>query len=220
MSKNIHMTETTEQNGQFMVYGYIRVSTKEQSLDAQEDAIIRFCKARGWTIARIFSDKRSGKNIDRAGFQEMMRALDTNPYGVKAVVIHKLDRIGRNLRDLIDIFEQFKKMNISIISITDSIDTTTATGKLAFHVLGALAEFERSLIIERTTAGREYAVEKGTVKFGRKEKHVNMALVKELINRGVPISRIARDMHISRGTLYTRLEEEKSKPIGDIKNGQ
>lgn len=207
------MADNTKQNDKFMVYGYIRVSTKEQSLDAQEDAIIRFCKARDWTVAKIFSDKRSGKNIERDGFQNMMKELDANPYGVKAVVIHKLDRIGRNLRDLIDIFENFKKRNISIISITDSIDTTTSTGKLVFHVLGALAEFERSLIIERTTAGREYAVEKGTVKFGRKKKHINISLVKELLGRGVPLSRVAKDLHVSRGTLYTRLEEEKTKPM-------
>ena len=212
------MTENTEQIVETMVYGYARVSTKDQKLESQEESILRYCRARNWKIAKMFTDKMSGKNIERKGFQDMMQELEFNPYGVSGIVIVKLDRMGRNLKDLLEIVEKLKTQNISLVSINDSIDTTTPMGRLAFHILGALAEYERSLILERTAAGREYAMEHKTAKFGRKNVHVNMKLVKELLNRGVPLRRVARDLRISPGTLYNRLEAEKTKSIAEIES--
>jgi DNA invertase Pin-like site-specific DNA recombinase len=144
------------------IYGYSRVSTKEQSYDDQVEALEKAgCE-------RIFADKASGKNTKRPGFQDLMSTLlkgDT-------VVICKLDRIGRNLQDLITIVDGFKDRGIGFrVLDTDkaNIDTTTPNGKLMFTMFAAFAEYERELILERTAKGRESARAKGRLG-GRKKK--------------------------------------------------
>jgi DNA invertase Pin-like site-specific DNA recombinase len=196
------------------VYVYIRVSTKDQSLDAQRNEILEYCKLRGWSPKKIFSDIRSGKSIsERPGFTKMLKELDTNPHGIKSIVIQKLDRIGRNLKDLLELFDLFNKLGIGIVSLHDSLDTSTPGGKMAFHVIASLTEYERDVMLERTRVGREYAMEHKTAVFGRRKIHVNMNLVRELLSRGVTKARIAKDLHISRGTLYSAIVADKKKPL-------
>jgi DNA invertase Pin-like site-specific DNA recombinase len=190
------------------IFGYARVSSLTQDLDLQLAEIKKFADYRGYKIVRIFSDKASGKDMKREGFQEMINAIDKNTMGVEAVVIYKLDRIGRSLNDLIRIVEYMKTKNIQLISITDNIDTTTSQGVLFFQLIGAIAEYERKLINERTDSGRKEAISKG-VKFGRPKKQIKVDDIKKELAMGIPKSVICKKYGIKRTTLYNKLKEDK-----------
>jgi DNA invertase Pin-like site-specific DNA recombinase len=186
---------------------YARVSSLTQDLDIQISELKKFCDYRNYTIAKMFEDKASGKNIDRKGFQDMINLIDANTMGIDAVVIWKLDRIGRNLSDLLRIAEYLKSKNLQLISISDSIDTGSAQGNLFFQLIGAFAEYERHLINERTESGRLAAIENG-VKFGRPEIKIRMDLVNKDIAMGVPKSIICKKYGIKRSTLYVKMKDQ------------
>lgn len=133
--------------------GYARVSTEDQHLDLQLDAL----RERG--CEKIFEEKRSGKDKKRPQLEAMLDYLREGD----TVVVWKLDRLGRSLHDLIDLTQEFERRGIGFVSIKDAIDMSTAVGKLYFHVMGALAEFERDLVRERTMAGLEAARARGHV---------------------------------------------------------
>ncbi|GLS74754.1 recombinase family protein [Oharaeibacter diazotrophicus] len=137
-----------------MRIGYARVSTHDQNPDLQTD------KLRAAGCERIVVEKASGANADRPELSrllnDMLRAGDT-------LVIWKLDRLARSLKQLIQTADDLKQRGIGLISITDAIDTSSPGGMLVFHMLGAIAEFERSLIKERTFAGLDEARRKGKI---------------------------------------------------------
>ena len=188
--------------------GYARVSTKDQSLDVQIDQIKRYCDYRNIDLARIYTDKATGANTDRPEFQEMLTDIETNAHGADVIIVWKLDRIGRSLKNLIEIVEIFKSKELGFVCINANIDTTTNEGRLFFHIFASFAEYERALINERTALGREAALEKG-VKFGRPVVEVDVADVRRRIADGVPKTKVARDMGISRSTLHRRLNPPK-----------
>ena len=144
-----------------MLIGYARVSTPDQKLDLQIDALKKIgCE-------KIYHDKISGAKTKRPGLEkslEIARAGDT-------LVIWRLDRLGRSLKDLIQIAETLKKRDIGLKSLEEGIDTTTSTGQLMFHLFGALAEFEKNLINERSQAGLEAARSRG--RLGGRPKLLN-----------------------------------------------
>jgi len=141
-----------------MLIGYARVSTEEQNLDLQTDALQKAgCE-------RVFSDKVSGVASERKGLAhtlEMLRPGDV-------LVVWRLDRLGRSLKDLIELVGELEQKSIGFRSLTENIDSTSPGGKLVFHLFGALAEFERNLIRERTLAGLKAARARGR-KGGRRE---------------------------------------------------
>jgi DNA invertase Pin-like site-specific DNA recombinase len=140
-----------------MLYGYARVSTQEQETHAQTDALAKA------GVGFIFSEKRSGgSTIGRPELEKMLRVLRPGD----TVVVYKLDRIARSLKDLLRIIERIEEKGAQFRSLTESIDTTTPAGRMLFHMVGAFAEFERELIRERTRAGMAAAVKRG-VKLGR-----------------------------------------------------
>ncbi|UGX96768.1 recombinase family protein [Bradyrhizobium barranii subsp. barranii] len=143
------------------VYGYARVSTKDQNLDAQLEAL----KAAG--CSKILQEKISGKNReDRPALEKALSALKAGD----VLIVLRLDRLARSSRDLLNIVDQISKAGASFKSIKDTwCDTTTAHGRLIMTVLAGLAEFERELLIARTSDGRERALDNG-VAFGRKPK--------------------------------------------------
>ena len=154
--------------------GYIRVSRDKQTTALQEDAIEKA------QCQRVFTDKMSGVRDDRPEFLKM---LDMARPG-DVIVVWRLDRLGRSLRHLIETVTQLSERGIELKSLKENIDTTTPTGKLMFHIVGAMAEFERDVIRERTTAGLEAARARGR-KGGRPKatetiKPRNLALAKEL----------------------------------------
>lgn len=174
--------------------GYARVSTFEQTLDLQLDAL----NAAGATS--IYEDKASGKSADRPELLHCLKALRDGD----TLVVWRLDRLGRNLQDLIRIVNELEGRGIKFRSLKESIDTTGPAGKLVFHMFAALAEFERELVRERTLAGLEAARARGK-KGGRPEvldAKQQLAVLAMMKNRDLSIAEIARQFNVSRSTLY------------------
>ena len=187
-----------------MLIGYARVSTVDQNLDLQIDAL----KQAG--CQKICSDKISGAKAERPGLEkvlELCRAQDT-------LVIWRLDRLGRSLKDLIQIAETLKAQSIGLKSLQEGIDTTTSTGRLMFHLFGAVAEFEKNLIKERSKAGLDAARSRG--RLGGRPKsldHNQQQLVVKLYNeRQHTIAEICQMMEISKPTLYSYLASAQNIP--------
>jgi DNA invertase Pin-like site-specific DNA recombinase len=183
-----------------MLIGYARVSTDDQNLALQRDALVRAgCE-------KIYTDQQSGASTDRLGLTgvlEMARSGDT-------LVVWRLDRLGRSLKHLIHLVEKLEHQGIGLRSLQENIDTTTNGGRLVFHLFGALAEFERNLIRERTQAGLSAARARGR-QGGRpklldpKKRELALRLYQE---RQHSIVEICQIMGISKSTLYNYLAEQ------------
>lgn len=177
--------------------GYARVSTPEQSLAAQTDVL----DAAG--CERIFTDKASGKLAKRP---ELDKALDYLRSG-DTLVITKLDRLGRSLQHLLDLSALLGKREIDLIVLTQGIDTTTPVGRMYFAILGAIAEFERELIVERTKDGLAAARARG--RHGGRPKAMSpeqIKLAREMHAAGTrSITEIAKTLRVSRSTLHREL---------------
>src|SRR5215208_2191730 len=182
-----------------MLVGYARVSTSEQTLNLQQDALT----SAGCT--KIYTDTASGAQTDRPGLLEAIsyiRAGDT-------LVVWKLDRLGRSLKDLITRIKELNDRKIGFKSLTEQIDTTTSGGKLIFHIFGALAEFERDIIRERTNAGLEAARVRG--KLGGRPPALSqekIKLAKKLYaDKSTSVAEICKMLGISRHTLQRYVKE-------------
>ena len=176
-----------------MLIGYARVSTADQNLTLQHQALA----AAG--CEKIFDDTISGTKVDRPGLAkalEQVRAGDT-------LVVWKLDRLGRTVKNLIDFTEQLHTDGVGFRSLTDQIDTTTPAGRFFFNIMASLAQMERELTIERTQAGLAAAREKGHLP-GRKRLMTDskIASAKKLLANGTPPADVAKDLGISIPTLY------------------
>jgi DNA invertase Pin-like site-specific DNA recombinase len=176
-----------------MLIGYARVSTQDQNIDLQVDALIKAgCQ-------KIFDDKISGSRSERAGLAkalEMLRDGDT-------LVVWKLDRLGRSVKNLVDLVGELQNQGIQFKSLTDAIDTSTPSGRFFFHVMASLAEMERELTVERTRAGLEVARQLGR-KGGRKRQMTDSKIesAKKLLANGVPPRDVAKNLGVSVPTLY------------------
>ncbi|EGR0986876.1 DNA invertase [Vibrio parahaemolyticus] len=176
-----------------MRIGYARVSTDEQDTSPQIDAL----KLAG--CERIYSEHISGKSKERP---ELERLLDAVRNG-DVVIVQRLDRLGRSLKDLIELLDCFNQRGIKFISLSENIDTTTATGELAFHMIGAIVQFERRLISERTKVGLAAARARGR-KGGRKAKMSSADVRKAqamLLDPTVTKTEVAEHFCVSRPTL-------------------
>jgi DNA invertase Pin-like site-specific DNA recombinase len=121
---------------------YVRVSTSEQSTDAQEAELKHYAQHRGWTVHKVYRDKgQSGMKTKRPGLDELMADCKRRKFDV--VLVWKFDRFARSLKQLIDALQEFIERGIDFVSATEQIDTTTASGKCFFQIIGAIAEFER-----------------------------------------------------------------------------
>lgn len=136
-----------------MILGYARVSTDDQTLDAQIDAL------RQAGAERVFKEKKTGKTKQREELTRLLEHLRTGD----VVIVTKYDRLARSLRDLIDIVETIREKGAGFRSLGEDIDTTTPSGRLIFHVFGSIAEFERERIVERTREGLEAARKRGRI---------------------------------------------------------
>lgn len=179
--------------------GYARVSTMEQDEAFQRDAL----NAAG--CQRIFVDKASGKLEHRPALDSMLEQLRAGD----AVVVWRLDRLGRSLRNLIDLVQDFDSRGVGFVSLTESIDTTTPGGRLIFHIFGALAEFERDLIRERTMAGLAAARARGR-KGGRPTVWTpeKLRVARQMYkSRQHEVAEIARVLGVSRASVYRALAQ-------------
>lgn len=176
-----------------MLIGYARVSTQDQNLDLQREALTKAgCE-------RIFDDKLSGRHAKRPGLDkalDMLRDGDT-------LVVWKLDRLGRSIKNLIGLTTELHQQGVRFKSLTDSIDTGTPSGRFFFNVMASLAEMERELTVERTRAGLEVARRLGRTG-GRKRTMTESKIesAKQLLANGVPPKDVAHNLGVSVPTLY------------------
>ena len=152
---------------------------------------------------RIFTDKATGANVKRPELTKCLKSLNKDD----TLVVWKLDRLGRSLHDLISLLDELKSRGVAFQSVTEAIYTTTPTGRAMWQMVGILAELERSLIQERTKAGRAAAVARG-VKMGRKSKLTPQQIehAKKLIEQGEHHNPVAESLKVSRRTLYRVLQ--------------
>lgn len=189
-----------------MKIGYARVSTKDQNLSLQTDAFKKeSCKV-------VYQEKVSTTKAERKELRNMIDQLREGDI----VVVWKLDRLGRSLRDLVNIVTEIQDKGAGLKSLNDSIDTTTPHGKLTFHLFAALAEFERDIIRERTKAGLEAARARG--RKGGRPKGLSKAakdkaiIAETLYKQGkMSVSEICKHLAIARSTLYKYLKEERKR---------
>jgi DNA invertase Pin-like site-specific DNA recombinase len=188
-----------------MNVGYARVSTQEQNLELQLDALSKA------GCDRIFEDHASGARMARPGLDDALSHLRKGD----VLVIWKLDRLGRTIRGLIDLVGELRNGGIGFRSLTEGFDTSTPGGRLMFHIFAALAEMERDLIRERTQAGLAAARARGR-NGGRKPKLSDKKLThaRELLaNRDISVGEVAATLGVDRSTLYRALaRKEKVMP--------
>ncbi len=130
---------------------YCRVSTDEQFVDKQEDICVEHCKRQGHSVYEVYKDVISGSTQSRPGFNKLLE--DMRHYKFDAIMVTKLDRLGRSLQHLLSLIDEFKSKGIHFISATQNIDTSSSGGMLQLQIMGAFAEFEKSIISERTKEG-------------------------------------------------------------------
>ena len=139
---------------------YARTSTSEQNIDTQLIAIRDYCKRMSYTVSDEYIDSGfSGKDDKRTEFEHLLDDIRANK--IDCVVVYKLDRIGRSLKHLLNLFEEFKNRGVEFISLTQNINTNTPEGKMFWQMLAVFAEYERELIVSRTMSGLERAVKQG-----------------------------------------------------------
>lgn len=186
-----------------VLIGYARISTDDQNLCLQQDALLEA------GCDQVFEDRMSGAKAERPGLAEALkyaRAGDT-------LVVWRLDRLSRSLKDLIEMVTRLESLDIGLKSLHESIDTSSSTGKLVFHLFGALAEFERNLIRERTRAGLQAARARGH-KGGRPkalDPDKQELAVKLYDEKAHTVDQICRMMGISKPTLYKYVENLRNK---------
>lgn len=198
------MFDKSTQAEQGMLVGYARVSTEEQNLDLQLDAL----KQAG--CENFFQDEMSGANSHRPGLSEALAFMRPG----NTLVVWRLDRLGRSLKDLLQQIEELQQRGIQFRSLHESIDTTSPGGKFQFHVFSALAEFERDLIRERTMAGLRAARSRGRLGGRRKEmtaEKVKLA-ARLMKDPNVSAQEICQMLGISRTTLYRYIS-----PSGEVR---
>ncbi len=181
-----------------MFIGYARVSMQDQCLNLQIDAL----KKAGCEDRNIYQDTASGSKSSREGLDQMLQYLRRGD----VVVVWKLDRLARSLKHLVELVADFEKRGIGLKSIQENIDTETASGKLFLHIFGALAEFERELIRERTLAGLKAAAERG--RKGGRPRLMDVSKIeqaKALHSSQIAIADICKTLGVSKGTLYRNL---------------
>jgi DNA invertase Pin-like site-specific DNA recombinase len=176
-----------------MLIGYARVSTEDQSLDLQLDAL------RQAGCRRVFTDKASATRAHRPGLSEARSQLREDD----VLVVWKLDRLGRSVKGLVDLVGELAEEGVQFRSLTDGIDTTTPNGRFYFHMMASLAQMERELIAERTKAGLDAARKRGRL-IGRK-RHMTPGKIesaKQLLGGGMPPREVAKNLGVSIPTLY------------------
>ena len=184
-----------------MLVGYMRVSTEEQTTSLQKDALLKY----GVDERNIFADVVSGASKNRDGLNAVLEFLKSGD----TLVVWKLDRLGRSLAHLISIITSLKEKNIAFVSLTEGMDTTTASGELFFHIFGALAQFERSLIQQRVKAGLESARLRG--KSGGRPKandDEKLKVIKEALVSGMSKATVCRTFGVKRSTLIDSLRRD------------
>ena len=178
------------------LFGYARVSTSNQSLELQVKALLKA----GVRENRIFADKGTGSHIERDGLRLLQLKVEEDD----VILVTKLDRLGRDTADMIQLIKEFDEMGVAVRFLDDGISTEGTMGKMVVTILSAVAQAERQRILERTNEGRLEAKAKG-ITFGRK-RTVNRQKVRDMKAQGIGASHIAQKLNIGRSTVYKVLK--------------
>lgn len=197
---------------------YARVSTRkrkerngemiyQQDPETQLKPCREYCQRMEWDYQEYF-DRESGSKADREQLNQLMEDARLKKFDV--LVFYKLDRLARSVKQLIELFDFLGSKNIDIVSIKDPIDTTTPSGKLIFHIMAAISEFERELTRQRVIDGIDRAKEEGK-HIGRKPVKLNLEIAKEMKKQGFSYEQISEKLGVSKATVYLKLNPEKYK---------
>jgi putative DNA-invertase from lambdoid prophage Rac len=174
---------------------YARISTKEQNLDMQLFELREYCRCRGLKIIEEYEDRMTGSKDNRPALLKLL--ADARARKFDAVIVWKIDRFGRSLRHLVNTLADLEALGVAFISLRDSLDFSTPSGKLQFHVLAAVAQFERELIRERVSAGMKIAKKRG-VHCGRPRREVDVAKVRKMRDAGATWENVAAALKVPR----------------------
>lgn len=195
---------------------YARVSTKDQHPENQLLELRHYAEARGWSVAEEFVDHGiSGAKDSRPALNRMMLAARKRKIDI--VLISRFDRFARSVRHLVTALEEFRTLGVAFIATGDSIDTTTPTGRMTFHIIAAMAEFERSLIQERIYAGLRRARAQGK-RLGRPPIPIDVDRVRTLRQEGLSLRAIAREVGISKDAVARALSQNgcRFRTLGSV----
>lgn len=191
---------------------YSRVSTQDQTNENQEDRLRDYCKAKEWQVVKEYSDVISGMKDRRPGLDQLLQDARENKFDV--VVSVKLDRLGRSLKHLVLLLDELHHFNVDIAFVDQPIDTTSSMGRLVFEILGAIANFERELIRERTIAGQDRARRQGKI-IERPKKDLSerdRKNLSDLREKELSYNEIATRTRIPKGTVYNALNPRSITP--------
>jgi DNA invertase Pin-like site-specific DNA recombinase len=177
---------------------YVRVSTGEQNADLQVNELNEYAAFRKWETVEIYDDKRSGAKDRRPALDRLM--ADAKRGKFDAVAVWRFDRFARSTSHLLRALEEFEALGIDFVSLKESIDTSTPTGKMVFTVLAAVAELERSTIRERVLAGQKAARRRG-VRFGRPTVDIAVEAVRKLRDKGFSWRDISHEIGVPKDTI-------------------
>jgi DNA invertase Pin-like site-specific DNA recombinase len=196
----------TNQNKSAAIYA--RVSTDKQKVDMQLNELREFVARSGWTVYNEYIDQSfTGTNTNRPAFLEMMEAARKRKFDV--LVVWKLDRLSRSLKDLINTLDELGSCGIDFVSYDNNLDTSTPTGKLVFQIVGAVAEFEKDIIKERVIAGLANARLKGK-RLGRPPKGEDIyEKAKIMRSEGLSFRKIGKELGVDEGTIRKRLSKNQ-----------
>lgn len=193
------------------VLTYSRVSTAhhDQNPDVQVQELRHYCEARNWEIVAEIVDHASGGTDKRDGYQRLLALIEFKQ--VDCIVVSKLDRLFRSLRQLINALDDFQSKGISFVAVRDAVDYTSPAGKMFTQILGSLAEFEKNLCRERTVAGLQYAKNVKGKTLGRPRHKRNVDLIKHLRGQGLSTREIAKLAGCSQATVTRELRAESKR---------
>ena len=185
---------------------YARVSTvdKGQNPEIQLRELREHAAHRGWEVVEEFVDYTSGAKERRPQLDKLLQLMRQGK--VQGIVVVRLDRLGRSLKHLLTLLNEFQERNIALVSLKDGIDLSTSMGKFMFHMIGAMAQFERDLISERVKAGLEYARAKG-VHIGRKPRNIDTQEIFNLKAQGLSLRQIGKIVGVSAAYVCRVLKE-------------
>ena len=184
------------------IYARISTANKNQDIEMQLTELRQYAESRNWTVVAEYTDVASGAKASRPELDKLMNAAKQQ--SIDAILVWKLDRFARSLKHLITAIGDLESFGVKFVSARDNIDLSTPAGRLMFHVIGAVAEFERGLLAERVKAGMKHAKSKG-IRIGPKPIATDDAQLRALQAQGLTLRDIARESHYSLATVYRRL---------------
>lgn len=182
---------------------YLRVSKVEQNLGLQSDETSAFLKGRGWKLAETYQDHGiSGAKDRRPGLDKLLSDARRRKFDL--VLVYKADRLFRSLRHMVTTLDELSALGVGFVSVTEPFDTSTPSGKLLLHMISAMAEFERSLLIERVKSGIAAARRRGA-RLGRPRARLDADRLRELRAQGLSVRKIAKALNVGASTIQRRL---------------